>query len=103
MIDIMKAADIVISRSGAGTVCELMALKKKSVYIPLKIAQKNEQYHNAMEAHRKLGSGVIEEDQLKGMSIFDVLESMNDLDKEIENYDIMNGADFILTKINQSL
>ena len=103
MIDIMKAADIVISRSGAGTVCELMALKKKSVYIPLKIAQKNEQYHNAMEAHRKLGSIVIEEDQLKGMSIFDVLESMNDLDKEIENYDIMNGADFILTKINQSL
>lgn len=62
--DCMKLASVVISRAGAGTVCELMALGKKSIYIPLKIAQKNEQYHNAMEASRLLGSLVIEEDQL---------------------------------------
>lgn len=64
MIDIMKKARVIISRAGAGTVCELLALGKKSVFIPLKIAQKNEQYHNAMEAHRKLGSIVIGEDEV---------------------------------------
>lgn len=60
-LDILKLAKCIISRSGAGTVAELLGLGKKSIYIPLKIAQKNEQYHNAMEAHKLLQSIVIEE------------------------------------------
>ncbi|WP_372655857.1 glycosyltransferase, partial [Halobacteriovorax sp.] len=77
IIDIMKASSIIISRAGAGTVCELMALKKRSIYIPLKIAQKNEQYHNAMEAHHKLGSLVISEDELTNLNIKTILETFN--------------------------
>lgn len=64
MIDLYKLAQITVSRSGAGTVCELMAIGKKSIFVPLRIAQKNEQFHNAMEAHRKIGSIVIEEKDL---------------------------------------
>jgi len=77
IIDIMKASSVIISRAGAGTVCELMALKKKSIYIPLKIAQKNEQFHNAMEAHNKLGSLVISEDELSNLSIKTILETFD--------------------------
>ena len=40
MIDLMKTAEVIISRSGAGTVVELMSLGKASIFIPLKIAQK---------------------------------------------------------------
>ncbi len=64
MVELIKKADVVISRSGAGIVCELLACQKRSLFIPLKNAQKNEQYHNAMEAFKKLGSIVIEEDYL---------------------------------------
>lgn len=64
MIDLFKLATVTLSRSGAGTVCELIAIGKKSIYVPLKIAQKNEQYHNAIEAKNKLGSIIIEEKDL---------------------------------------
>jgi len=64
MIDLFKASKIVLSRSGAGTVCELLALQKPSIFIPLKIAQKNEQYHNAKEAQLQLSSVIVEEDQM---------------------------------------
>lgn len=69
MIDLYKKADIVVSRAGAGTVCELMALGKPSVFVPLKIAQHNEQFHNAKEAETKIGSMVILEDDLKSVSL----------------------------------
>lgn len=40
-------ADLVISRSGAGTLAELTALGKPAVFIPLATAAGNEQAHNA--------------------------------------------------------
>ena len=82
MPSLIKAADIIFSRSGAGTVCELMALKKKSIFIPLKIAQKNEQYHNAMEANRAFGSIVIEEDELKKTSLLNILSDFTPFQDE---------------------
>ena len=77
MIAIYKLAEIVISRAGAGTVCELMALGKRSIFIPLKIAQKNEQYHNAMEAKKYLGSLVIKEDELDDTPLIERLETFS--------------------------
>ena len=64
MVDLMKGAKIVLSRAGAGTVLELMALKKGSIFVPLKIAQKNEQYFNALEAQKLLGSVIVAEENL---------------------------------------
>ena len=52
-----------------------MALNKRSIFIPLKIAQKNEQYHNAVEAKKKLGSLVIEEDVFKKQSLIDIIST----------------------------
>ncbi|MFG1921693.1 glycosyltransferase [Cryptosporangium sp. NPDC048952] len=45
--DVLALADVVISRSGAGTVAELTALGKASVLIPYAAAAGNEQAHNA--------------------------------------------------------
>ena len=84
MIDLLKMSDVVISRAGAGTVCELMTLGKKSIFIPLKIAQKNEQYHNAMAAHQKLGSIVIEEDNLEKVDIKKLIQEVLAGKKELE-------------------
>lgn len=77
MIPLMKKAQVIISRAGAGTVVELMSLGKPSIFIPLKMAQKNEQYHNAMEAKEKLGSLVITEDQLNPESLLQAIDSLS--------------------------
>ena len=45
--DVLALADVVVSRSGAGTVAELTALGKAAVLIPYGAAAGNEQAHNA--------------------------------------------------------
>jgi UDP-N-acetylglucosamine--N-acetylmuramyl-(pentapeptide) pyrophosphoryl-undecaprenol N-acetylglucosamine transferase len=45
--DVLALADVVISRSGAGTIAEVTALGKAAVFIPLASAAGNEQHHNA--------------------------------------------------------
>jgi UDP-N-acetylglucosamine--N-acetylmuramyl-(pentapeptide) pyrophosphoryl-undecaprenol N-acetylglucosamine transferase len=45
--DVRALADVVISRSGAGTTAELTALGKASVLIPLPTSAGDEQRHNA--------------------------------------------------------
>ncbi len=82
MIALMRSAKVVISRSGAGTVVELMAIGKPSIFIPLKIAQKNEQYHNAMSAHKMLGSIVIKEDDLTGDILLRSIRDIQCIDKK---------------------
>ncbi|WP_405008922.1 UDP-N-acetylglucosamine--N-acetylmuramyl-(pentapeptide) pyrophosphoryl-undecaprenol N-acetylglucosamine transferase [Kitasatospora sp. NBC_01539] len=45
--DVLALADVVVSRSGAGTIAELTALGKASVLIPLASSAGDEQAHNA--------------------------------------------------------
>lgn len=45
--DVLALADVVISRSGAGTIAEITALGKAAVLIPLASAAGDEQRHNA--------------------------------------------------------
>ncbi|MFE9867784.1 glycosyltransferase [Streptomyces sp. NPDC005506] len=45
--DVLALADVVVSRSGAGTLAELTALGKPAVFIPLASSAGGEQTHNA--------------------------------------------------------
>ncbi|MFE9813062.1 glycosyltransferase [Streptomyces sp. NPDC005227] len=45
--DVLALADVVIARSGAGTIAELTALGKAAVFVPLATSAGNEQVHNA--------------------------------------------------------
>ncbi|MDF2273417.1 UDP-N-acetylglucosamine--N-acetylmuramyl-(pentapeptide) pyrophosphoryl-undecaprenol N-acetylglucosamine transferase [Streptomyces coacervatus] len=45
--DVLALADVVVSRSGAGTLAELTALGKAAVFIPLATSAGDEQAHNA--------------------------------------------------------
>lgn len=83
MAALFSCADVIISRSGAGTVAELMAMRKRSIFIPLKIAQKNEQFHNAMAAKTALGSWVIEEDHFKGIELLSTLKAFCESTPEV--------------------
>jgi UDP-N-acetylglucosamine--N-acetylmuramyl-(pentapeptide) pyrophosphoryl-undecaprenol N-acetylglucosamine transferase len=102
MIDLFKLATVTVSRSGAGTVCELIAVGKKSIYIPLKIAQKNEQFFNALEAHKKLGSIIIEEKELTDESFLVALHQIG-MSNPMKKIQKQNGLDYLVREIQRSL
>ncbi|MFA6236735.1 MAG: UDP-N-acetylglucosamine--N-acetylmuramyl-(pentapeptide) pyrophosphoryl-undecaprenol N-acetylglucosamine transferase [Bacteriovorax sp.] len=101
MIDLFKLATATVSRSGAGTVCELIAVGKKSIFIPLKIAQKNEQFFNALEAHKKLGSIIIEEKELTDVSFLAALHEIG-LNNPMKKVQKQNGLDYLAREIYHS-
>ena len=101
IIDLFKLATCVISRSGAGTVCELIALEKRSIFIPLKIAQKNEQYFNALEAKKLLGSVIILEAELNSEVVLSAVKDIL-VHKPHEKSQQKNSLDFIVKEIQAS-
>jgi len=74
---IYQRADLVISRAGANTISELIALQKKAVLIPLPYSQNNEQRKNAL-MFENLKRGVILEE--RDMSPEKLAESLRQLD-----------------------
>ena len=101
MIDLFKLATVTISRSGAGTVCELIAVGKKSIYVPLKIAQKNEQFYNALEAYKKLGSLIIEEKELSDESFLAALDEVG-MNNPMIKIQKQNGLQFLVEEIEKA-
>ena len=101
MISYFKAASIVISRAGAGTVSELLALRKRTIFIPLKIAQKNEQFHNAQEAHNQLGSEILTEDMIRNINLPEYLKKFSiTVTREIKTGELERAKDKIIEEIN---
>jgi UDP-N-acetylglucosamine--N-acetylmuramyl-(pentapeptide) pyrophosphoryl-undecaprenol N-acetylglucosamine transferase len=58
----MAAADLIIGRAGASTICEIQALGKPSILIPYPYAAENHQYYNA-KTLVDAGAAVIIEDK----------------------------------------
>lgn len=70
--DLMALADVVVSRSGATTIFELLALKKPSLLIPLsRRASRGDQILNAMSFKRQGFSEVLFEEDLTAESLVD--------------------------------
>ncbi len=103
IIDLYKWADVIISRAGAGTVCELVALNKRSIFIPLKIAQKNEQFHNAKEAEKKIGSFVVSEDDLENLDLLELISRFETEEKSPLVANTVNGKDILIKKISEAI
>jgi len=79
MVQLLYSADYVIARAGAGTVCELMHLKKQCIFVPLAIAQKDEQWHNAQAAKEYMGSIVLHESDWKTSTPESIIKMLRNL------------------------
>lgn len=77
----MAAADIIISRAGAITLCELGALGRASILIPSPYVAENHQYHNAMTLKEQNAAEVIEEKDLDDKALTKAVEEMLKDDK----------------------
>lgn len=72
--DLFAAADVVISRAGANAICELLALNKPNVLIPLSArASRGDQLLNAKSFEKQGFSTVIDEDELTAEALTDAV------------------------------
>lgn len=70
LADIFALSDVVISRAGANAICELLALRKPNILIPLSAAaSRGDQILNARSFEKQNFSVVIEEEQLTNESL----------------------------------
>ena len=80
------AADILISRAGAGTISELCLVGKPVIFIPSPNVAEDHQTKNAMAVKKNIAAIMIKEDELKGFSKeFDKLFEDEQLQKELSN------------------
>lgn len=89
--DLLAAADLVISRAGANAICELLALRKPNILIPLpQGASRGDQILNAESFEHQGYSLVLKEEDL----------SLSSLLKAIE--EVMNNKHTYIEAMNQS-
>lgn len=78
----MAAADLVICRAGAITLSELCACGKPAILIPSPYVSENHQFHNAMTLKKVGAAEIIEEKDLNGKRLVQVVNSLiNDSEK----------------------
>ena len=77
LADLFALADIVISRAGANAICELSALKKPNLLIPLSArASRGDQILNARSFERMGYSMVLEEEEITNEKLLDTINSL---------------------------
>ena len=76
MPEYLAACDLIITRSGAITLSEIEAQGKAAILIPSPNVTENHQYHNAMVLGNADAAVVIEEKDLSGQSLCDVVNDI---------------------------
>lgn len=72
--DLFALSDIVISRAGANSICEFLALRKPALLIPLSAAaSRGDQILNARSFEKQGYASVLLEEQLDGDTLYDAL------------------------------
>ncbi len=99
--DLFAISDLMISRAGANSICEILALRKPNILIPLSAAaSRGDQLLNA-ESFRKQGfSEVLEEESLTDQALLALIEKVHaHRQKYIKAMDSAQTADSIGTII----
>lgn len=79
LCDLLDAADLVISRAGANAICELLALRKPNILIPLSLeASRGDQILNANSFEKQGFSYVIKEEELTSDSLMEAIVYTNE-------------------------
>jgi len=87
---LFAVSDIVISRSGANSVCELLALKKPHILIPLPLSMsRGDQIHNARFFEKLGASVVLDEEKLNLESLIAAID------------EVMNKHDALVAKMTE--
>lgn len=104
---LLALADLVISRAGANAICELQALAKPNILIPLgSNASRGDQILNAESFQNQGFSHVILEENLNQETLLEavseVYEHRNQYKEAMESSEMSNSIDIIIGLINQA-
>jgi len=100
--DLFALTDLAISRAGANAICELLAIRKPNILVPLSAAaSRGDQILNANSFQKQGFSYVIEEEQLTGELLKDaVSEVYANRDKYVQAMKESGQLDSITTVMN---
>lgn len=101
---LFAAADLMISRAGANSICEILTLKKPNILIPLSAAaSRGDQILNARSFGKQGFSCVLEEEALTDesllMAITQTYENRQSYIQKMEQSDLHNAVDTIVEMI----
>lgn len=99
MAHIIAAADIVISRSGAGAVWEFVTVATPSVLIPLKSGSRGDQILNAEYFKKKGTSAVLDEDSVHKEEL---LSCLNDILGDSQKKEAMKNCCMVFKSVNSA-
>lgn len=106
MPECLAAADIVISRAGAMSISEIQAMGKAAILIPSPNVAENHQYYNALALAKRNAAILIEEKDLDGAKLAELIAELAKDPKELENIGknarslaVIDGADKICDEI----
>ncbi|MCL1863018.1 MAG: undecaprenyldiphospho-muramoylpentapeptide beta-N-acetylglucosaminyltransferase [Defluviitaleaceae bacterium] len=104
MPDALAAADIVLSRAGANTIFELLALKKPHLLIPLpKGKSRGDQIQNAESFEKQGLSLVLQEEKMTATSLYETLISLYNTRENYINTMAAHMQNDGITKIMQTV
>ena len=97
LADLFALSDLVISRAGANAICELLALRKPNILIPLSAtASRGDQILNANSFRSSGYSYVLEEENVSNTALLEAIEHVfKNRDYYIEAMKKNNGKDSI--------
>ena len=82
---LLKNTDALISRSGASTMSEIVALKVPTIFIPSPYVANNHQYYNALDLVNKKAALMIEEKDFNKDLLLKKIDELLKNNKEIKN------------------
>ena len=104
--DLFATADIFISRAGANAICELLALRKPNLLIPLTAAaSRGDQILNAESFEKQGFSAVLKEENMTDETLLEAVDKLwADRDKYVEamkSSEVSNGVAVIMDEIEK--
>lgn len=102
---LFAAVDLAVSRAGANSICELLALRKPNILIPLSAAaSRGDQVLNAKSFAKQGFSTLLEEETLTEDSLYQAIEETyehrQDFINQMEQSNLNNAVDTIINLID---
>lgn len=108
MTRVMKVTDLIVSRAGASTLSEIIALHIPSILIPSPYVPNNHQYMNALDLKEKDAAIMIEEKNLKSELLVNTIdqllnneETIKQMKKNLEVLEVKDSASRIYEAIKE--
>ncbi|MGC8942046.1 MAG: undecaprenyldiphospho-muramoylpentapeptide beta-N-acetylglucosaminyltransferase [Sulfurihydrogenibium sp.] len=106
MEELYEVADVVVSRSGSGTVNEVLAFGKYAIFIPYPYAASNHQYYNVKWLYDLGFCDILEEKEVSDERIIKVIQNISDnklvyLHVSLRNYARLSAVEEILSNIER--